>query len=247
MKKYTVKELSSLAKVSIRTLHYYDEIDLLNPCSRSESGYRYYGDNELFRLQQILFFKELQIPLEKIKEIINAPNFDLISALKSHRKQILERSKQFKLLIQTIDRTLDKLNHKTTMSDEQLYEGFSSPEEGRIFAEEAEERWGETVRESNERIRQMSPEEFKKLKLEGDSINKELSLLMGLAPESKEVQYLISRHYEHISNYWHPNKRQYLELGKMYVEDERFKAYYDNYKVGLAEFICEAIRVFCSN
>ena len=246
MKKYTVKALSTLANVSVRTLHYYDEIDLLKPSSRSESGYRYYEEEDLLKLQQILFFRELELPLEKIKEIITAPDFDLKSTLKSHRKKMMERSKRFKVLIKTIDNTLDKLNHKSTMTEEQLYEGFSSVEEGKRLSKEAEEKWGHPAVDSHEKIKGMNPEEFKRIQKEGEEISKKLASLIDLDPTDPKVQEVISLHYEHIKHFWKPNKEQYLGLGKMYVKDERFKAHYDKYKEGLAQFIYEAIQVFCS-
>ena len=112
MTHYSVKQLSKLAGVSVRTLHHYDRIGLLKPAFRSDKGYRFYGRNELLQLQQILFFKELDFPLKEIREIINDPNFDLVSALEFHKKQLLLRSKRLDELLATIEKTI-LINLKT--------------------------------------------------------------------------------------------------------------------------------------
>lgn len=255
MKTYTVKNLSKIANVSVRTLHYYDEIGLLKPQSRSKSGYRLYGQDELLKLQQILFFRELELPLEKIKKVIHQSDFDINQSLKSHRQKMLDRIKQFKILIQTIDNTLNKLNHNTIMTDEQLYEGFASKDDptgvktGKVYAKEAVEKWDpKTVKASQQKMRDMNPSQWKKIQAEGVEITKKLASLMqsGLSTTDVEVQQVISEHFEHMKHFWPVNKDKYLHLGRMYVADDRFKDHYENYAKGLAAFICEGIEVFCN-
>lgn len=123
--KYTVKQLAQAAGVSVRTLHYYDAINLLKPASRSRAGYRYYGQQQLLKLQQILFYKQLGFSLQEIRDVFNVPDFDILKALKSHRNELVNRSSELKQLLKTVDSTIDALKKNRQMSLEQIYKGFS--------------------------------------------------------------------------------------------------------------------------
>src|SRR5512137_2387193 len=122
---YTVKQLAALAGISIRTLHYYDEIDLLKPETVGSNGYRYYGEASLLRLQQILFFKELGLGLDAIHSILDQPGFDQERALAEHREQLAGQRQRIDRLIQTIDKTRLHLKGKQKMESNELFEGFS--------------------------------------------------------------------------------------------------------------------------
>jgi DNA-binding transcriptional MerR regulator len=122
--RYTVKQLASLAGVTNRTLHYYDHIGLLQPGAHGYNGYRYYGDEALLRLQQILFYRELGFSLEQIKGILEDPNFDLLQALQAHRLALLERIQQSNRLIETVDRTIKHIKGEIIMSKKDFYSGF---------------------------------------------------------------------------------------------------------------------------
>ena len=121
---YTVQELADLAGVTARTIRYYDEIDLLKPARTNSSGYRIYGRDEVDKLQQILFYKKLDINLDSIKKIINSPLFDEIKALKEHRENILQKKQQLELLIVNLDRTIMSKEREIIMNDEEKFEGF---------------------------------------------------------------------------------------------------------------------------
>ena len=139
---YTVKKLADLAGTSVRTLHYYDRIGLLKPESRSDSGYRRYGEEAVLRLQQIMFFKELDFSLEEIREIISRPDFDLIEALQSHRFLLLKRAGRINTLISTVDKTIRKLKGETNMKIKEYYDGFSDTQVEK-YRREVRQRWGE--------------------------------------------------------------------------------------------------------
>ena len=126
---YSVKQLLDLAGTSMRTLHYYDSIGLLKPQSYKENGYRQYGEKELLRLQQILFFRELDFSLEDIKTIIDRPDFDIIKALNSHRQLLRHKIVRLNKLIQTVDKTILKLNGESEMNDTEYYGGFSKEQQ----------------------------------------------------------------------------------------------------------------------
>src|SRR5688572_25910301 len=122
---YTVKQLSDLAGVSVRTLHYYDEIGLLKPSAVGENGYRYYTEDSLFRLQQILFFREMDLGLLQIKDIIEAQGFDLVTALQTHRSTLQEKIERLQTLIHTVDTTIMHLVGEVNMSKKKIFEGFN--------------------------------------------------------------------------------------------------------------------------
>lgn len=153
MRTYSIGELAKLAGVSIRTLRYYDKIDLLNPIERAESNYRYYGKDELYRLQQILFFKELDFELKKIKKLLDDPDFDQLKALTFQRKQVLNRKERLDKLLVTIDKTIKDLKEeKNMLTDEELYEGFSKEEIQKIKQEVTQKYDPKVVAESNKNV-----------------------------------------------------------------------------------------------
>src|SRR5579859_2219322 len=122
---YTVKQLSDLAEISVRTLHYYDEIGLLSPAKVGANGYRYYDDAALLRLQQILFYREIGIELMQIKEILDSPDFDLVTALRSHRSVLQAKVERLEKLVRTVDSTILNLVGEVSMSKKRLFEAFS--------------------------------------------------------------------------------------------------------------------------
>jgi DNA-binding transcriptional MerR regulator len=128
---YTVKQLSELAGVSIRTLHYYDEIELLKPSAVGDNGYRYYDEDAVYRLQQILFFREMDLGLLQIKDIVDSPDFDLVAALNQHRDALQAKIDRLQNLIQTVDSTIMHLVGEVEMSKKQLFTAFNEEEEKR--------------------------------------------------------------------------------------------------------------------
>lgn len=245
MSKYTVKQLSKLAGVSVRTLHHYDQIGLLKPSFRSDKGYRFYEREQLLILQQILFYKELDFPLKEIQQIIQNPEFNLINALENHKAELKKRAARLKQLLTTVDKTLLELkNKKDMLKDNEIYEGFSK-EEIKAMREEVSERWGEKqLLETEERIRKMSKEGWHDLKQKGEEITQLLADLMDLPCDHEKVQGAIQLHYRHMNSYYEVSKERYLGLGNLYITDERFKAYYEKYRPGLAHFVNESIKVF---
>ena len=121
---YTIKKLSEIAGVSARTLRYYDEINLLKPCRIISSGYRIYGQKEGDLLQQILFYKSMDMKLEDIRELISNPNFDINNALKEHYKKLISRRDQLNKLILTVEKTLAYNKGEIYMSNKEKFEGL---------------------------------------------------------------------------------------------------------------------------
>lgn len=245
---YTVNQLSKLASISVRTLHYYDEIGLLKPAQTLENGYRQYGEEELLKLQQILFFRELDFSLEEIQRILASPNFNRLEALRDQRNLIELKKKRLNRLIATIDKTIQKLNNEITMNDQDLYGGLSD-EQQKKYAEEAKQRWGHTdaYKESMKRYAKMSKDDLKKIQEEGHKLMLEIVANMDKGATSPEVQKLIARHYDGLRTWYEPNLEMYRGLANMYVDDSRFAAFYEKYAPGLAVFMRDAMLAYADS
>ncbi|GAA4455884.1 transcriptional activator Mta [Nibrella saemangeumensis] len=234
MRQYTVRQLAKLAGVSVRTLHHYDELGLLKPSIRTEAKYRLYGPKELIRLQQILFYKELDFALVDIRQILEDPNFDVLTALHSHKQALQARRDRLSELLVTIDKTISTLNGEQTMlTDDELYQGFSK-EQANAYRQEAAEKYGrEVVEESENKLRGMSKEAFARLGAESKEVALKIANLMHLEPTDPAVQQLIARHYAIIRQFWGDSVGQngsiadaYKGLAQTYVYDLRYTASY---------------------
>lgn len=247
---YTVQKLAQLAGVSSRTLRYYDEIGILKPARTNSSGYRIYGQKEVDRLQQILFYRELGISLDQIKDIITAPAFDAADALKEHREKLLEKRKQLDLLITNVEKTIASAEGRTTMSDKEKFEGFKKKmieDNEKQYGKEIREKYGEeTVEKSNAKLMNMTREEHEAVAKLAEEINSTLDQAMETGdPAGELAQKAAGLHKQWITYYWSEySKEAHAGLAEMYVADERFKAYYDKIRPGAAEFLRDAIKIY---
>ncbi|SNZ00730.1 MerR family transcriptional regulator [Flagellimonas pacifica] len=248
---YSVKEVSRSSGVTIRTLHYYDNIGLLKPKERTEAGYRYYGESELLRLQQILFYKELDFSLQKIGQLLDDSEFDLVVALKCHKKSLKKRGEQIKTLLKTIDETIYHLTkEKKIMKPEMLYKGLSK-EIGTVYRQEAIREYGKKVIEHAEmELLKLGEADFELLKKNFEKINKELFEMHKTSPSDEKVQQLISSHYQIIRTFWGTVKskdsqaKAYANLGELYVADERFTMVNGQVQPEYAQFLKEAMQYY---
>lgn len=245
---YTVAKLAKISGVSVRTLHWYDEIGLLKPAYHGEGGYRYYGEEQLLLLQQILFFRELGFELKQIKSILKRSDFDRMAALSSHRKVLQENVERTKELIKTIDRTIEHLKGTKKMKDEEMYYGFSKEKQAE-YEKQIIERFGEQgkalTEESRRNVKNWSKADWDDSKKEFDSICKELTALLQrkCEPDCKEVMSVISRHYKWLQRFWTPTKESYAGHGQ-FIEDSELSKAYGAYHPKLPQFISEAIQAF---
>lgn len=250
MKKYSVKQLADLAGVSVRTLHLYDQIGLLKPSVRTAAGYRMYGEKELLRLQQILFYRELDFSLESIKSLLTAPDFDLVQALEQHKTALQARKDRIAELLLTIDKTMLQLKGEIMLTHEELYEGFPK-EKAEAYRKEAIAAYGEEqVQQSEKHLQAVGKKGFEALKTEQQDIVQNLVSLMKEDPKSNSVQRQIARHYANIRQFWgtagtaDPQAEAYSGLGELYVNDERFTTIDGKSNPEFAQFMCEAMRFF---
>lgn len=244
--RYTVNQLAKLAAISVRTLHYYDEIGLLKPSFIAKNGYRYYEEKELVLLQQILFFRELEFPLEEIKRMLTRPDFSVVEALRDQKKLMQLKRNRIDGLIKTIEKTMKTMSEKKQIEGEELYDAFKD-DEVKQYQDEVKQRWGNTeaYKQSMARVSKMTKKEMEKLKEDGKKHMQALADSMDKGITHPDVQALIAKSHEGVNFFYNCSLEMFRNLGNMYVEDPRFTATYDKYRPGLAVFVRDAIAYYC--
>lgn len=239
-----VSEVARLAHVSVRTLHHYDEIGLCCPSGRSHAGYRLYSASDLERLQQVLFFRELDFPLDEIQRMLADPAFDVTEALRMQRKLLLEKATRIRSLIAAVEAALTAREEGKTMSNEERFAVFGDFNPA-AYQDEARERWGQSdaYRESMARTKKYGKEQWEQIKAEGHAVFTALAKLAqaGTNPTNQAAMDLAEQHRLHIERWFYPcPPHMHQGLGEMYVHDARFTANIDRYQPGLASFAREA-------
>lgn len=240
---YTIKKLATIAGISVRTLHYYDEIGLLKPSFLHENGYRYYEEKELRKLQQILFFRELDFSLEQIKAMVTSSSFDEKKAFEDQKKLLVLKKVKLEKLIETIDNTL---KGGKTMNNDDLFGSFSDEDIEKVKTE-VKSRWGNTdaYRQSMEKTKHWKKEDYKKKVEEGKEFLQLLGKSMVHDVKSDEVQSLIKKQHEQINGYYDCSYEMFRNLATMYISDSRFTKTYEDVRPGLAQFVHDAIFYYC--
>jgi DNA-binding transcriptional MerR regulator len=243
---YTVKQLSDLAGVSVRTLHYYDEIGLLHPADVGANSYRYYDDAALLRLQQILFYREIGLELAQIKDILDGPDFDLVAALRSHRGQLEEKIKRLEKLVQTVDSSIMHLVGDMDMSKKNLFEGFSE-EKQKQYEREARLQWDpQIVNNSVKRWNGYTGAQQDAIKAEGGKVYVDLVAAMqaGQGPDSAEVRAILERWHQHIYYFYEPTLEILRGLGEAYNSHPDFIANFQQFHQDLPQFLQDSIAIY---
>lgn len=242
---YTVKQLADLSGVSVRTLHYYDEIDLLRPAHVGANGYRYYDRESLYRLQQILFFRELDVALSTIREVLDSPAFDRLQALEAHRRELVQRVRALNGWITTIDRTIMHLKGELTMSDNELFESFSEEKQAQYEQEMREQYGNARVDDSLQRWNSLSQAQKDAIAVQRDTIFATIRDHMDEGHDSPAVQAQITALQQHIGNYYECTVEGMRGLGQMYVDHPDFVATFERIRPGMAQFLQDAINHYC--
>ncbi|MHB8805984.1 MAG: MerR family transcriptional regulator [Anaerolineaceae bacterium] len=241
---YSVKELASMADISTRTLHYYDAIGLLTPRRQFNNQYRRYEHQHLLKLQQILFFRELDFPLEQIKTILEDPDFDVKAALNVQRDMLVDRQEQIAQLIRTIDKTIQQLQGEETMQDEDLYMGFSE-EKQKEYEKEVREKYGDKPLDTSiKRWNSLTKNQQKELIVNGNRFHHKIADAMPLGIDNPEVMELMRQYWENMQFFYDVSLERFEQLGHMYNQDPAFQATYEAVKPGLAAFMEKAITYF---
>ncbi|MDF9845352.1 MULTISPECIES: MerR family transcriptional regulator [unclassified Paenibacillus] len=247
---YTVQKLGALAGISPRTLRYYDEFGLLKPARINSSGYRIYGQAEVNLLQQILFYRELGLTLEAIRDIVTSPSFDGTRALREHHEQLLQRRKQLDELIANVEQTLAQSEGRITMSNEEKFAGFKQKlieNNEQKYGQEIREKYGgEAVEKSNSKLRNMTEEQYAECQKLEEDIFAALEQAMEEGDSASELaQKAAGLHRQWLGFSWDSyTKEAHAGLAQMYVDDERFTAYYDKRRPGMAAFLRDAVHVY---
>ena len=243
LKVYKVKDVAQISNVSVRTLHYYDEIDLLKPSDRTQAGYRLYDENDLLRLQQILIGRSLGLALEEIRQSLDNPAFDYAETLKRQRALLIERLSETHTMIAAIDTTLTGLGEGAAKIDfKAIFDGFDAP----AYEDEVQARWGKTdaYAESARRTKAYSDTEWSLIKTELDSIWSDAANAMrqGVAADSYVALEIVERHRKHICRWFYDlSPDMHLGLAQMWQADDRFRGNIDKFGEGLTEWLAAAI------
>jgi DNA-binding transcriptional MerR regulator len=244
---YTVKQLANLSGTTPRALRYYDQIGLLKPSQLGENGYRYYGEDAILRLQQILLYRELDLPLEAIQKILVQPGFNPLDALELHKTELFRRMERLERLAQTLDDTIEFLKGNKTMSKQQFFAGFSEEEQAK-YAQEAEQKYDPaTVRASMKLWKSYTAAEKAQIGAEGEAVYADLLAALPDGAASPAAQAAIARWRKHIEYFWIPSDEQLLGLAQGYLSDPRFKERFDRMDPALADFIHAAAMVYVQN
>lgn len=250
---YTVNKIASISGVSTRTLRYYDEIGLLKPARINSNGYRIYESAELDQLQQILFYRELGVSIHEIKMLLSAPDFDRETALQEHLASLRSKKEQIEMLIENVSKTLRSMKGETIMSDEEKFKGFKQKliqDNEQKYGAEIRKKYGDqTIDASNAKLSNMSSEQFDKAEHLRLQINDTLKEAMKTGnPACALAQKACDLHKQWICMFWEDgtySAEAHKSLGEMYVTDERFQSYYDNNAKGCAEFLHQALDIYC--
>lgn len=253
MRHYTVSQLAELSGISVRTLHHYDEIGLLAPAFVGENGYRYYGEEELLRLQQILLHREFGFPLREIGAILDDPAFDRIAALEAHRVRLELEAERYRRLVRTIDRTIAELKgpvtRGVTMKHADLYEGFA-PGKQAEYERWLIERYGPQMERSIEQSRQkftaLSDDDRKAVLEQLAAIEADLAecCRQRVTLDSQALATVLERHREWVAYMWSRPcpPEAYAGLADLYLAHPDFRARYEQLEPGLCDYLTSAMK-----
>ena len=248
---YTINKLANLAGISVRTLRYYDELELLTPNRNHLNDYRIYGQSEVDRLQQILFYRELGVPLEEIKRILSAEDFDHANALKNHLNALLCKRSQLDLLIKNVRKTITSIEGRSIMNDKEKFDGFIqnlTDDNEQMYGTEIREKYGDdTINRSNKKIKSMTKEEYHDMEELSSQLNSTLKSAFEQGDSSSELaQKVCKLHKKWLGFFWkNYSKEAHIGVTQMYVDDPRFTEYYDQIAPGCAEFLRDAVLIYC--
>jgi DNA-binding transcriptional MerR regulator len=252
MSTYTVKQLARLSGVSIRTLHHYDEIGLLKPAFTGENRYRYYGREELLRLQDILFHRELGVPLKDIARLLQNER-DRVDVLNEHRAALADRVTRSRQLLRTIDRTIAELTGEETVKDKDLYRGFA-PEKQAEYEDWLVDRFGGDMREriddSRKAFTALGKDGMAARLAEGETASLALAeaFKAGAVPDDPANDPLLARHHAWIAGMWNRTcpPEAYAGLAELYLEHPDFRANFEKQGEGFTDWLVAAIKAYAS-
>jgi len=247
---YKINELAKMAGITSRTLRYYDKLDILKPSKVLSNGYRVYTSEEVDKLQTILFYKELGYDLNSIKAAVSDKNFNINHSLHSHLDQLLLKKDRIDSLIDLVMNTIESNERNDNMDDNKKFEAFKEKlidDNEKKYGDELQDKYdSNTIDQSYDKLRKKSKWEMQEQEKLNDRLNEAIiNAVNSKDPNSDESVLMCELHKEWIMFYWPKySKESHLGLVKMYVEDERFTAYYDKIIKNSASFMYEAMKLY---
>ncbi|MXO59637.1 MerR family transcriptional regulator [Altererythrobacter salegens] len=253
MANYTVKQLARLSGVSVRTLHHYDEIGLLKPSFVGENRYRYYGREELLRLQDILFYRELGVPLADIPRLIETDGRDRLAILAEHRTMLADRVKRSRQLLRTIDRTIADIKGEETMTDKDMFTGFDEAKQAEYENWLVDRFGGDTrkrIEASKAGLASLDKDVLAARLAEGKAASHALAdaFKAGTEAEDPAIDPLLQRHHAWIAAMWNRecSPQAYVGLSVLYLENADFRATFEREREGFAEWLSAAMKAYAA-
>ncbi len=249
---YRIKQIAALTGLSVRMLRHYDEIGLIAP-PRNENGYRTYGEEEILKLQQLLFFRELGFSLKECGEALKDEGFDRKKTFLAQREMLRLEEKRIRRMIETIELTLWEMEKgEKTMADEKKFEALSKKEieafHDQYRAEAVENYGAKAVAASEARVKDYDDGKWAAVQMRNQEILTALAALMAGPADDPRVQKLVGEYRATITaNYYDCTLEIFAGLAELYVNDGRFTVYFENVRPGLAHYMREAMRYYCEN
>lgn len=238
----TVGEVAELAGVSVRTLHHYDELGLVVPSERSDAGYRLYDHADLERLQEVLTLRAMEVPLAEIKALLDDPTHDRLEVLRDQAKRLRDRRDRLGDLLEAIEDAIAAHDRGEPQQETDMFDGTDHEQ----YAQEAEERWGDTDawKQSRRRTNEYGEAEWDRIKAETDANEAAFAELLrdGVPADDERTAAPVTNHRQHIDRWFYDcSEQMQRNLAAMYVANERFAAHYDEREDGLAQYVHDAI------
>lgn len=249
MAEWPITDVARMSKVSARTLRHYDDIGLLRPARTGRNGYRYYEQEQLIRLQQILLLRELGLALDTIAEVLDGQR-DQVETLRRHHGWLVAERDRLARLADTVSRTISRLTEGDDMPAEELFEGFA--ERQARFETDLVDRYGEGVRkhfaDSREHTKGWGERDYLAARDEMDALDARFVELLrsGVAVDDPRVFAVLDDHHAAVARFWTPDRSSYAGLGQLYVEHPEFRARYDAKDPGLAEYLRDAMAAYAA-
>ena len=241
-----VGEVAALAGITVRTLHHYDRIGLLSPSERTAAGYRRYTPADLDRLHRVLVYRELGFSLEEVATLLDDPDADPAVHLRRQHRLLRDRLERTQAMVAAVEKEMEAHHMGISLTPEERFEVFGDwlPEE---YEAEAEEKWGDTEAwaQSQRRTAAYSKEDWLQIKAEGEDVERRFAsaLAAGVPADSAQAMDLAEEHRQHIGRWFYDcPPAMHAGLGRMYVEDERFTAHYEQIAPGLAQYLSTAVQ-----
>jgi len=242
---FSIKEIADLAGITTRTLRYYDKLGILVPTEIADNGYRLYDRKNLLQLQQVMFLRELDVPLKDIQHMLSRPDYLPVAALEKHRAAILIQVERLRKLLDTLDSTIANLKGDHKMADQEFFEGFDETQ----YEVETRELWGDTSqhKESQRKWASYSKDQKEEIKQEGGRIAlRMVTENPGVKPDDPDVQAAVGEYYDYLNKYFYSCEVEFLRgLADMWVQDSRFAVNYERIREGGSAFVREAVYVYC--